>query len=102
MKDINTDLNDKIASTLLVLEEGSDIVITTANMQEIVTKITNAIKEVYAGEVFTPNELFVLSLLAHEASKNESMFQGELQAITGFDRVEMAVFSKKIRALTGM
>ncbi len=102
MKNIDDLLANNMKEALHSLEEGGEIVITSNNPVSISLHLASAVKETYCGGLFTPNELFVLSMLAHEASVNKNLFQGELESVTGFSKSEMKVFAKKIRSLTNM
>jgi hypothetical protein len=100
MDDINTVIESKIREALNQLEKSGDIALVDQTLKDACVLIRESVSEIYCSKYFTPREIRYFSQLAYEASKNESMFQGELQAVTGYDLEESHELGRKINEIT--
>ena len=100
MNDINSEIEAKIEASLHQIEINGDIVITTTVLKEAAELIRKEVSDVYVGKYFTPREIRFFSQLAYEASNNKTMFNQELQCLTGYSEKEAAELGKKLSDLT--
>lgn len=101
MNDIETKLHKAMKGALLSAEEKSDIVV-TGNIEQLSETLIQAIKPVYSGEIFSPEELFLFSQLASECAKNDKAFYGELESVTGFNQIKLIDLANKLKSLSGL
>lgn len=99
MKNLNSLLIEKIKLGLLECEQKEELVVTSTVPDKAAKVIADRVKEAYVDPLFSPDELVILRLLASEAVRNEKLFYGELESITGYSKKQMNDFSNKLREL---
>ena len=97
MNKFDEKLKSGIASALIKAEDNGDIVTTTATPNDIYTLIANNVKEVYAGGVLSPDELFGICVVMFHAVENEKFYDWEMPTLCGYTREEMKILVKKLR-----
>jgi hypothetical protein len=99
MKDIDNVLVEAITSALHESELSGDLVISTSTPASVSRRISKGVREVFTGDLFSPEELLALSSLIFHATSNKNFYDGEMHTLTGYTAEEMGGLGKKIREL---
>ncbi len=99
MKDINKNLIEAITESLQECEESGDLVIAISTPATISCRISEKVREVYSGELFTPEELLALSSLIFHAASDKKFYDWEMPTLTGYTAERMQELGRKIREL---
>lgn len=97
MRDIDSELTSAISESLLAIESKGELVITSASPHAAATEIAEKVREVYAGGVFTPEELMALSSLILHAVADKRFYDWEMPTLIGYSADEMKALGMKIR-----
>ena len=100
MKDIQQDLAESIVAALRSAEDAGDTVICTTVPERIVDRISENVRSVFTGEIFSPSELLALSALISPAVSDKQFYDWEMPTLIGYTADEMAILGRRIRQLT--
>ncbi|WP_130466536.1 hypothetical protein [Corticibacter populi] len=84
MRDIQIELNNNIVSALCEAEAAGDIVICTTAPQQTASLISEKIRAVFTGEIFSPEELLALSGLISQAVSDKRFYDWEMPTLIGY------------------
>lgn len=100
MRDIHQQLINGIASGLRKAEESGDIVICSATPDRTAILISNKAREVFTGNVFSPEELLALSGLIFHAVADKRFYDWEMPTLIGYTADDLAELGDRIRQLS--
>ena len=100
MKDVDQELNVIIMQALHEIEKAGDVVLVSPVLEGAAKVIAEKTKEAYVGELFSHEELVFFRQLVSEATYNDKLFCGELQATTGYTKETVEELLEKLRNLT--
>lgn len=100
MREIQAELVKSIVSALYRAEEAGDIVICTGAPHGVAELISEEVRSVFTGELFTPQELHWLSSLISSVVLNKQFCNIQFPTLSGCRPEEMQALGEKIRALT--
>lgn len=102
MRDIQRELINSIASALREAEDAGDIVICTTTPERTADLISEKVRAVFTGDLFSPEELFALSGLISQAVSDKRFYDWEMPTLLGHSAEEMAELGRRIRHLTAL
>ena len=102
MKNIRRELINSIVSALRQAEDAGDIVICTTTPELIANPISDSVRTVFTGDIFSPEELFALSKLISQATSDKRFYDWEMPTLIGYTADEMAELGERIRQLTAL
>jgi len=102
MRDIPPALVDAITSALVEADAAGEIAIAVTTPTQIAERIGEKVREVFVGDIFTPEELMALSVLIFHATADKRFYDWEMPTLIGYTAEEMEALGRKIRALTAL
>ena len=101
MLDLNSRLIKAISAGLVECEEKSDLVITSAIVDNVSQVIAAKVKEEYSGGVISPEETVGVATLIMHAVTNEKFFDWEMPLLCGYTADEFEEIARKLRHSDG-
>lgn len=102
MRDIQRELINSIVSALREAEDAGDIVICTAAPERAADLISEKVRAVFTGDIFSPEELFALSGLISQAVSDKRFYDWETPTLLGYTAEEMTELGSRIRQMTAL
>lgn len=102
MRDIQQALADAIVSALAHAEGAGELVICTGAPVQIADRISESVRGVYSGGIFSPEELFALSALIFHATSDKRFYDWEMPVLLGYTAEQMAELGNRIRQLSSL
>lgn len=102
MKDIRREIINSIFSALRKAEDAGDFVICTTTPELTANLISDGVRTVFTGDIFSPEELFALSKLISQATSEKRFYDWEMPTLIGYTADEMAALGERIRQLTAL
>ena len=101
MEDICPKLISAIENALVQSEVLGDLVITVPP-RVIAERIDKEVRQVFTGNIFSPEELMAVAALIMQATANRSFYDWEMPTLVGYTAEEMSALGAKLRELTAL
>ena len=102
MDELNSRLINAISKALIECEENSDLVITTAVIDQISEVIADKVKTEYSGGIISPEETLGVTSLIFHAIEDKKFFDWEMPTKSGFTAEEFDSIATKMRSSIGI
>ncbi|MCV2884700.1 hypothetical protein OE749_08325 [Aestuariibacter sp. AA17] len=102
MSEFDSRLINAISKALFVSEKKSDLVITTAVVEDVAKNIAEHIKKEYAGGTLSPEEIFGVAALIRHAVENKEFFDWEMPTLCGYTADEFVKIAERLRKSTSI